>query len=51
MNSSDGDVRRQECIDGRALLGLAMRARKVVMGDAVLKSIQNGQACLVHPRG
>ena len=31
----------------QSTLGLAMRARKVVMGDAVLKSIQNGQACLV----
>ena len=31
----------------QSTLGLAMRARKVVMGDALLKCIQKGQACLV----
>ena len=31
----------------QSTLGLAMRARKVVRGDALLKCIQKGQACLV----
>ena len=46
MNSS-GRCSEARVHRWQSTLGLAMRARKVVMGDAVLKSIQNGQACLV----
>ena len=40
MNSS-GRCSEARVHRWQSTLGLAMRARKVVMGDAVLKSIQN----------